>query len=113
MHTKTANGFECQVCSVKTSFKYSLKRHIEKQHGGNSQSSQEEVENHIEIEIAPVVESLETFRSHSIAEMLEKVGLSNLSIKFDEQGVDLDMLIGLNNDDMKEQDLVFSVKLQL
>ena len=34
--------------------------------------------------------------------MLEKVGLSNLSIKFDEQGVDLDMLIGLNNDDMKE-----------
>ena len=100
MHTKTANGFECQVCSFKTSFKYSLKRHIEKQHGGNSQSSQEE--NRIEIEIAPVVESLETFRSHSIAQMLEKVGLSNLSIRFDEQGVDLDMLIGLNNDDMKE-----------
>ena len=102
VHTKTANGYECQVCSFKTSFKYSLKRHIDKQHGGNSQSSQEEVENHIEIEIAPVVESLETFRSHSIAQMLEKVGLSNLSIKFDEQGVDLDMLIGLNNDDMKE-----------
>ena len=38
----------------------------------------------------------------TLEQMLENLGLSNLYEKFISEGVDMDMLISLNNKDMKE-----------
>ena len=98
----TVEAYSCKACDFKTSFKYNLKRHIEKQHGGNDlpevQTEQEqETEENLEKEVHE-----ETMKETTMEELLNELDLGSLLTCFVSEGVDLAMLKLMDNVDVKE-----------
>jgi hypothetical protein len=101
------DGFSCNVCEFKYAFKYNLGRHMDSQHGGlEGPTGEPEPEADTEIgiiyDIDIPVTGLAAEIEIPLEDMLEEMGLSNLLENFVAEGVDMDMLKSLNNEDMKE-----------
>ena len=99
------DGFACNVCEFKSAFKYNLGRHMDSQHGGlddpnDGPEPETELGNIYDIDI-PVTE-LAAENVLTLEDMLKELGLSNLLENFTAEGVDMDMLKSLNNEEMEE-----------
>ena len=97
------DGFKCNQCEFKSTFKYNLSRHLLKQHGTLENVKLQEpmiIEEPVIFVSAP--KSAKEDPPVTLKSMLSELGLSHFLENFESEGVDLKMLISLNKDDQKE-----------
>ena len=96
----STDGFACNICEFKSAFKYNLSRHMDSQHGElDDPAVLPEPEK--ELGSISVTEPTAEYPL-TLENMLKELGLSNLLENFAAEGVDMDMLKSLSNEDTKE-----------
>ena len=94
------DGFKCKGCKFRSAFKYNLKRHIDNHHGGIAEPIQK-TELIVLQEIPEVAQDkVIQAKKHTIGSLLGVLGLDRL--KTLPEGVDMEMLLSLNRDDLKD-----------
>ena len=100
---KTDSIFKCQICTFTSSFKYSLKRHIQLKHDGIETleaSHCNEIMNP-DISKTPSETPPPDPECPTIENMLDDIGLKNLEEHFLSEGVDAKMLLGFDLEELK------------
>ena len=95
----SVDNFRCKVCNFKSTFKYNLKRHVDRQHNGDNQphmqaeyqENVEEVEGGIEPSLSNIEDTCET----TLEDILNELDLSIYLKNFQDEGVDMDMLLSM------------------
>ena len=96
MIPRNAGGLlTCKKCDFKTSFRYNLNRHIANQH--------ENSEN-VSMSVQPIVLPVElvAMKASNIKNLLTDLKLENLLINFESNGIDVDFLLSLEKEDLKD-----------
>ena len=93
-------GFECEVCGLKTKFKYNLERHIAKKHG-KSQPLLDGAESIDDRDEAYTQENIgDNSKPMSIQSLLIELDMESYVDKFVKENVDLEILKSLEDADI-------------
>ena len=95
------DGFTCTACHFKTSFKYNLKRHMERHKNEINQAEENVIEGTEPAEAMNSVQEPTTTVSITLKTVLDEAGVGGLFHKFSSEGIDMELLLDLNRDDFR------------
>ena len=102
--TKTNEVIQCKRCVFKSNFKYNMKRHIVRVHGGVDEPEQDQ---DVAVEVREETDALNPVsriipEKPTLTAILREINLDHLLDNFLNEGVDLDMLVCMTSSDLKE-----------
>ena len=100
--TTNVDGLKCNMCEFKTKFRFNLTRHVETRNTGQDESAHVIENEHTDEHVTGTPATSNDVSTISIETILKEIGLKNLLKNFISEGVDFDMLVKLNDSNLKE-----------